>query len=66
MCLDADLKHLTAANITELAEPVLSEHFDMSISVRKNSFAIYRWLGLDFVSGERVIPKRSGMSRRDR
>ena len=58
MCLDADLKHLTAANITELAEPVLSGRFDMSISVRKNSLAIYRWLGLDFVSGERVIPKR--------
>jgi hypothetical protein len=30
----------------------------MSISLRKNSLAIYRWLGLDFVSGERVLPKR--------
>lgn len=30
----------------------------MSISVRKNSLAVYRWMGLDFVSGERVIPKR--------
>ncbi|RPI41815.1 MAG: hypothetical protein EHM67_07660 [Hyphomicrobiaceae bacterium] len=30
----------------------------MSISVRKNSLAIYRWLGLDFVSGERVMAKR--------
>jgi hypothetical protein len=30
----------------------------MSISVRRNSLAIYRWLGLDFVSGERVLPKR--------
>ena len=58
MHLDADLKHLTAANITELAEPVLSRHFGMSISVRKNSLAAYRWMGLDFVSGERVIPKR--------
>jgi hypothetical protein len=29
----------------------------MSNSVRKNSLAIYRWLGFDFVSGERVIPK---------
>lgn len=58
MCLDADLKHFTPANITELAEPVLSGHFDMSISVRRNSLAIYRWFGLDFVSGERVIPKR--------
>jgi glycosyltransferase involved in cell wall biosynthesis len=58
MHLDADLKHLTAANITALAEPVLSGRCGMSISVRKNSLAIYRWLGLDFVSGERVLPKR--------
>jgi glycosyltransferase involved in cell wall biosynthesis len=58
MHLDADLKYLTEANITDLAEPVLSGRFDMSVSVRKNSLAIYRWLGLDFVSGERVIPKR--------
>lgn len=58
MHLDADLKHLTEANITELAEPVLSLRVGMSISVRKNSLAVYRWMGLDFVSGERVIPKR--------
>lgn len=58
MHLDADLKHLTSANITALAEPVLSRGYGMSISVRKNSLAIYRWLGLDFVSGERALPKR--------
>jgi glycosyltransferase involved in cell wall biosynthesis len=58
MHLDADLEHLTAANITALAEPVLSQGYGMSISVRRNSLAIYRWLGLDFVSGERVLPKR--------
>lgn len=58
MHLDADIKHLTAANITALAEPVLSQGYGMSISVRRNSLAIYRWLGLDFVSGERVLPKR--------
>jgi hypothetical protein len=45
--------------ITALAEPVLSQGYGMSISVRKNSLAIYRWLGLDFVSGERVLPKRT-------
>jgi glycosyltransferase involved in cell wall biosynthesis len=58
MHLDADLKHLTAANVTALAEPVLSGGYGMSISIRKNSLAIYRWLGLDFVSGERALPKR--------
>ncbi len=28
----------------------------MSISLRRNSLALYRLIGLDFVSGERVIP----------
>jgi glycosyltransferase involved in cell wall biosynthesis len=56
--LDADLKHLTVGNVTALAEPVLSQGYGMSISMRKNSLAIYRWLGLDFVSGERVLLKR--------
>lgn len=58
MHLDADLQHLTAADVTALAEPVLFRGCGMSISVRKNSLAAYRWLGLDFVSGERVLPKR--------
>lgn len=55
--LDADLKHLTPADISALAEPVLSGEADMSISIRKNSLLIYRAIGLDFVSGERLIPR---------
>lgn len=57
LCLDADLKHLTPADISALAEPVLSGEADMSISIRKNSLPIYRAIGLDFVSGERLIPR---------
>jgi glycosyltransferase involved in cell wall biosynthesis len=53
--LDADLKHLTPADM--LVEPVLSGEADMSISIRKNSLPIYRAIGLDFVSGERLIPR---------
>lgn len=56
MTLDADLQNLSSADITKLAAPVLSGAADVSISVRKNSLAIYRAIGLDFVSGERVIP----------
>jgi glycosyltransferase involved in cell wall biosynthesis len=55
--LDADLKHLTPADISALAEPVLSGEADMAISIRKNSLPIYRAIGLDFVSGERLIPR---------
>jgi glycosyltransferase involved in cell wall biosynthesis len=57
MLLDADLKGLTAANVTALARPVLSGGVEVSISLRRNSLAIFRALGLDFVSGERVVHK---------
>src|SRR5262249_47796092 len=55
MLLDADLKGLTAANVTALAMPVLDGVADVSLSLRRNSLALYRAIGLDFVSGERVL-----------
>src|SRR5271166_2369958 len=57
MFLDADLKGLNADNVTALAEPVLSGRADVSISLRRNSLPIYRAIGIDFVSGERVLRK---------
>jgi glycosyltransferase involved in cell wall biosynthesis len=57
MLLDADLKGLSTEDVTALAEPVLNGHADVSISLRKNSLFIFRMIGLDFVSGERVIRK---------
>ena len=56
MLLDADLSGVTAADIQALADPVVSGRAQVSISLRSNSLALYRALGLDFVSGERVIP----------
>jgi glycosyltransferase involved in cell wall biosynthesis len=56
MLLDADLTGVTAADIQALADPVLHGHADVSISLRSNSLALYQALGLDFVSGERVLP----------
>jgi glycosyltransferase involved in cell wall biosynthesis len=55
MLLDADLKGLTAQDVAALAEPVLSGRADLGISLRGNSLRVYRLLGLDFVSGERVL-----------
>ncbi len=55
MLLDADLKGLRPADITDLAAPVLAGAADVSISLRRNSLAIFRAVGLDFVSGERVV-----------
>ncbi|HET9113086.1 MAG TPA: glycosyltransferase family 2 protein [Burkholderiales bacterium] len=57
MLLDADLKGLTAKHITALATPVLSGTTDISLSLRQNSLFIFRVIGLDFVSGERVLKK---------
>jgi glycosyltransferase involved in cell wall biosynthesis len=56
MLIDADLAGLTAADIFALAEPVAAGRTQVSISLRANSLALYRALGLDFVSGERLIP----------
>ncbi len=55
--LDADLIGLTPENITDLIRPVISGKADISISLRKNAPGLYRKIGIDFVSGERVFPK---------
>jgi glycosyltransferase involved in cell wall biosynthesis len=57
MLLDADLSNITANDITALAEPVTSGNKDVTISLRKNAFSFHHMLGIDFTSGERVIPK---------
>jgi glycosyltransferase involved in cell wall biosynthesis len=57
MLLDADLAGVTAADIDALAAPVMRGEAEVSISLRSNSLWVYRQLGLDFVSGERVAPK---------
>lgn len=57
MLLDADLKGLSPGDVTALAAPVLSGEANVSLSLRQNSLLIFRAIGLDFVSGERVISK---------
>lgn len=55
--LDSDLVGLTKKNVTDLIMPVTNEEVDMTLSLRKNSLPIYRWISLDYVSGERVYKK---------
>jgi glycosyltransferase involved in cell wall biosynthesis len=57
MLLDADLKGLRDDDLTALAAPVLEGHAAVSMSLRRNSLALFRWVGIDFVSGERVVEK---------
>lgn len=58
MMLDADLKGLTAGAIEKLARPVLKGEVEWTLSVRKNSGNIMKLLHMDWISGERVIPKK--------
>ncbi len=55
--LDADLVGLTAQNITDLITPVIENKADMSMSLRKNSPGLWRQIGIDYISGERVLPR---------
>jgi glycosyltransferase involved in cell wall biosynthesis len=55
--LDSDLVGLKGQNITDLIDPVISGRADVSISLRRNAPWLYRKIGLDFISGERVFPK---------
>lgn len=57
MFIDADLVGLTRNNISNLIKPVTDGSVDISISMRKNSLLLYKVLGIDFVSGERVIKR---------
>jgi glycosyltransferase involved in cell wall biosynthesis len=57
MFLDADLIGLGALDIAALARPVLRGEARASISLRGNAPALWRWIGLDYISGERVLPR---------
>lgn len=56
--LDADLMGLNTDNITKLITPVLNGGAQMSISLRGNTPLPWKLLGLDFISGERVLPHK--------
>lgn len=57
MLLDADLVGLDEDSIIKLASPVLQGEVDWTLSLRKNSFPYMKWVGVDWVSGERVLKK---------
>jgi len=57
LLLDADLEGLTPDHLTRLLQPVLSGRADISISLRQNAPRIWRLIGIDYISGERVLHK---------
>lgn len=57
MLLDADLLGLTAAAVSALIAPVRDGHAEVAISLRQNAPRLWRMIGLDYISGERVLPR---------
>lgn len=57
MLLDSDLVGLTPGALTALISPLADSKAEVSISLRGNAPAPWRWIGLDYISGERVLPR---------
>ncbi|MDO5631766.1 MAG: glycosyltransferase [Paracoccus sp. (in: a-proteobacteria)] len=57
LLLDADLTGLTHNHLTALMTPVLQGRAQVAISLRGNAPALWRLIGLDYISGERVLPR---------
>jgi glycosyltransferase involved in cell wall biosynthesis len=57
LLVDADLVGLSPADLTALIDPVLTGRADLSISLRRNAPLLWRRIGLDYISGERVLQK---------
>ncbi|MFA6520551.1 MAG: glycosyltransferase family 2 protein [Candidatus Paceibacterota bacterium] len=55
--LDADLAGLTIQNINDLISPIINKVADVSISLRRNAPRLWHRLGMDYISGERVLPR---------
>ena len=55
LLLDADLTGLRAGDVTALATPVLGGRAEATLSLRGNTPRLWRWLGVDYISGERVL-----------
>ena len=57
MLLDSDLLGLTGADLGALIAPVATGLADVSISLRRNAPRAWRMIGLDYISGERVLAR---------
>jgi len=68
LMLDADLIGLTPEDVTALITPINGGEADMTISLRGNAPWPWRAIGLDYISGERVLhrdllPPADGLAR---
>lgn len=66
LMLDADLIGVTAKGVLDLLMPVRSGRADVAISLRQNAPWVWRWIGLDYISGERVMRRETVLPYLDR
>ncbi len=55
LMIDADLTGLGADDLTRLMRPVVQGRADMAISLRRNAPRLWHWIGIDYISGERML-----------
>lgn len=55
LLVDADLLGLVADDLTRLIQPVLQGRADLAISLRRNAPRLWHWIGIDYISGERML-----------
>ena len=65
LLLDSDLLGLHCDELTALIAPVLDGRADASLSLRGNAPLVWRGLGIDYISGERVMRRDLLASRAD-
>ncbi|WP_295536172.1 glycosyltransferase [uncultured Thioclava sp.] len=65
LLLDSDLLGLSPADLGALIAPVARGEADVSISLRRNAPRIWRLIGLDYISGERVLERAALASQLD-
>ncbi|MCA0963579.1 glycosyltransferase family 2 protein [Salipiger bermudensis] len=58
LLLDSDLLGLGPEHLSALILPVLEHRAEATISLRRNAPLIWRMIGIDYISGERVMPRR--------
>ncbi|WP_226624582.1 glycosyltransferase family 2 protein [Alloyangia pacifica] len=57
LLLDSDLIGLGEGHLSALAGPVLEGRADAAMSLRRNAPLLWRAIGIDYISGERVMPR---------
>jgi len=55
LLIDSDLIGLGVAELNALILPVLDDRADMAISLRRNAPSLWHLIGIDYISGERML-----------